>query len=125
MVDLVIEATEYSPFVSLNSSTGIIEFSGYGKMSDAQEFFEPIHEWIKNYLISPQPLTIWVCKLKGYNNRFGYWLRNLIDILNRSLKDKGQFEVHWCYVEEDENILGVGEDLEDMLNNVKFKFIEY
>jgi hypothetical protein len=94
-------------------------------MSDAQAFFDPVNEWIENYLKSPQPLTICICKLKGYNIPFGHRLRNLIDMLNKSLKNKGQFEVHWCYVEDDENILGVGEDLQDMLKNVEFKFIEY
>ncbi len=49
--DLVIPETELSPYVNLNAKNGIVELSGRALPEDADEFFNPILDWIDQFCL--------------------------------------------------------------------------
>ena len=124
MDSLSIDISSETPRIILDKENNILEIAGNSIPEDAQAFYDPILEWIDDYLTSPNPKTNFVFKLEYFNTASS---KSILELLKRlsSIHETKQSEVliNWRYEEDDEDILEAGEDYKTMVD-VPFKMVE-
>ena len=105
----ILTLTNNTPEVILDPK-GTIKFSGRLIHENAEDFFNPIEEWINEYFKNPAEITSVEISLE-YMNSAG--TKFLLDIIRKIThvhlkKNKKKFIINWHYSEEDEDILDKG-----------------
>jgi hypothetical protein len=119
----IISPTKNTPEVILDPK-GTIKFTGRLIPENADDFFNPIVEWINEYFCHPADITcVEICL--EYVNSVG--TKYLLDMINKithiHLKNnKGKFIINWYYEDIDQDMLEIGTILSSNLN-VPFNFI--
>lgn len=116
MEALVINETNLTPGISFESESGKLEIRGKSIPENSLEFYQPLYEWLDEYIEAPNDKTIVSVRLDYFNTSSS---KCILDILKRvdKLEDKG-FDVliKWYYDEEDEDMMEAGEDYSDLLD---------
>lgn len=123
METLNIEPFLQTPEINFNPETGVLYLSGKSYPADAIEFYKPIIEWSKQYVLKPASKTTLICEIEYLNSASQKQLVELI-LVFKPLYDSGKdFVVKWKYEEGDDDILSVGELVEHELE-IPFQFQE-
>ncbi|WP_299456040.1 DUF1987 domain-containing protein [uncultured Microscilla sp.] len=125
MKSLFIESTPYTPKVWLDTETNIFEISGESYSDDTVAFFEPIMEWLQEFLTkNTQPIEFNFCMNylnTGTSKRFVMIISILEDYYKSS---KVWTEVNWFVHTDDADIMTIGEDFQEYFEtipiNIKF-----
>ncbi|MFK8039389.1 MAG: DUF1987 domain-containing protein [Crocinitomicaceae bacterium] len=120
--NLQIEVTNETPRIDFNIETGILEISGVSISHQSDLFFQPINEWIANYIEIAKPVTQLIIKLDFFNISSS---KHLLDILYKlkSLQNKGLIvAVEWHYINTEDDMLELGQDYE-MMVRLPFKYV--
>ena len=123
MDTLNIDISSETPRIILDKEKNIMEMAGNSIPEDAQAFYDPILEWIDNYLTSPNPKTNFVFKLEYFNTASS---KLILDILFRlkSLNDAGNdVTVRWYHEENDMDMLLAAKTYVE-ITDLKFEFVE-
>lgn len=119
-----IKGTDESPEVILDKSTNEFSFEGKSLPEDVKQFYNPIHEWIEDYVKSPNPETILKFKMDYFNSASS---KQILDILETfaKVKDTGkEIIVRWYYFEDDEDMEDSGQGYSEMVD-IPFELISY
>lgn len=116
--------TPYSPEVILDRERSRFEFYGKCYPEDANEFFAPIIDWFREYVVSPNRETIILFKLDYFNTASSKRIVDILNILNEIHKQKKVIVVHWHYRTGDEDMFETGETFSEIVN-LPFKFTPY
>ena len=87
MEALRIEATIDTPGIILDSSNNVFEISGKSYPEDTKEFYSEVLHWMDLYVVTPNPKTNFVFKLKYFNSSS---YKPIFDILGKleAIKNK-------------------------------------
>jgi Domain of unknown function (DUF1987). len=105
----ILSPTKITPEVILDRK-GIIKMTGRLIPENAEEFFNPIEEWINEYFCNPAEITrIEIC-LEYINSTSSKYLFYIIHkIINIRLENNiERFIINWYYRDEDEDMLEKG-----------------
>jgi hypothetical protein len=115
MKTLNIEKTSITPSVNLDGGTGVFKISGVAAPEDAASFFDPILNWLDEYVSHPKDETVLTLNFDYFNisasKRILFLLYKLNDLFNTGKKVK----IQWVYNEEDEDMYELGQDYEYMV----------
>jgi hypothetical protein len=120
----IISPTKSTPEVILDPK-GTIKLTGRLIPENAEDFFNPIEEWINEYFNNPAEITcVEICL--EYLNSAG--TKYLLDIMHRIThihlkKNKKKFIINWYYNDYDEDMLEKGTFFSSNLD-VPFNFIK-
>jgi len=117
-----ITGTDDTPSVHLEKDKGIFELSGRSLPEDVTAFYQPILEWIDEYIKTPNDKTEFNFKLEYFNTASS---KIILDILLKfeEIVEKGkQVAVKWFYNEDEEDMLEAGEEYADIVD-VPFEYI--
>jgi hypothetical protein len=122
MEELRISPTKNTPEIVL-SPQGIIRIKGRSIHENVTDFFEPIENWISEYIAVPAEITSVDMNLEYFNSASAkVFIHILQKITYVSLKHK-KFVFNWYYEEGDDDILERGEYFASVLD-VRFNFIK-
>jgi hypothetical protein len=122
MEELRISPTKNTPEIILDPE-GIIRISGRSIHENVTDFFEPVEDWISEYITVPADLTSVDMNLEYFNSASAkVFIHILQKITYVSLKNK-KFVFNWYYEEGDDDILERGEYFASVLD-VRFNFIK-
>jgi hypothetical protein len=124
MEKLNIEPYLQTPEVIFDPATGKMLISGKSYPADAIEFYQPIISWVKKYAKSPAIKTKLVCELEYLNSASQKQLVELLMAFKPLSDSEHEFIVHWKYEEGDDDILSVGELIENELE-LPFSYEEF
>lgn len=114
-----IEATVDTPSVILDPQNNHFEISGKSYPEDTKEFYGPILQWIDEYVISPNPETTFVIKLKYFNSSS---YKPLFDIFTKLATIKNnKVAIQWYYKNGDSDMLESGEEFAELVK-LNFSF---
>lgn len=119
-----IKGTDESPEVILDKSTNEFSFEGKSLPEDVKEFYNPIHDWIEEYVKNPNPETVVKFKMDYFNSASS---KQILDILETfaKLKESGkEIAIKWYYFEDDEDMEDSGEGYSEMID-IPFELISY
>jgi hypothetical protein len=118
----LVEASQKTPLVHMDSEKGMIELKGRSTPEDIDKVYLPIMGWIDGYLKEPKSKTVINFHFEYFNSSTTKALMRLINKLVVIHKQgKTKLEINWLYFDED--MLEYGEDFEE-LTGIKFNFIE-
>jgi hypothetical protein len=123
MDPIYIEKSKTTPKVILDKNKEIFHFEGRSLPENAVNFYEPIINWITEYLENPNPTTVLTFELDYFNSSSSKVIFQIIQLLE-PLLDKGfDAKVNWRYHEEDEDTLESGQTYANLID-VPFMFSE-
>jgi hypothetical protein len=119
---ILIDKTADCPYVNFTES-GLLEIEGRSITEDVFSFWQPLIEWIENYIKTPAEHTKVVVYLDYTNSSSNKYLNEMMKLLDRCAADGNSVDITWRYEQDDESILMLGEDL-DALTAVPIKLEE-
>jgi hypothetical protein len=120
--ELKIPPTKNSPEIILNSD-GFIKIKGRSIQENVAEFFEPVDEWISEYVKDPADVTCVDVKLEYFNSASARVFITLFQKITWVTLKHKKFIFNWYYEEGDEDILERGEYFASVLD-VSVNFIK-
>ena len=113
MEKLEIEKTKSSPFVRLDPESGLFELGGESYPENAQEFFQPIIDWIDTFLDqSGIPITLRVT-LAYMNTSSTKYMIDILDRIEEEYTRGRKVSVEWCCDADNERALDTVEELKE------------
>ena len=121
MEKFYIEGDEFIPEINFDPDKDILCIAGESYHEYTGEFFEPIFEWIEDYIKLPGRKIKLKFRMDYFNTASSKCFYDIIEILNVYAQDNaGDLEVSWYYEEDDFDMLESGEDYaEDASVNIK------
>jgi hypothetical protein len=122
MEALVHEATPETPSVILDKEKNQFKMEGKSFPEEARSFYQPIIEWLKDYIKDPNEKTSFNINMEYYNTASSKMILEVLKVLKDLHKNGGEVEILWHYPEDDEDMLEAGEDYEEILQ-IPFKYV--
>ena len=99
--DLHIEATTKTPSADLISQTGELTLTGRSIPENAIRVYEPVFEWVKEYIKSPRPVTNLRLNLEYFNTATSIWIAKIAKELSTISKPDYVLFIHLYFSIED------------------------
>ena len=121
---LLIESTDTTPKVDFNVESGVFAIEGKAITNDAEAFFNPVLEWLTEYIKRPAELTTVNIKLDYFNISSSKRILFVFYKLNEIIEAGKNISVNWFYHVDEDDMYEVGQDFAFMVK-IPFEFIEY
>lgn len=121
---LSIKGTSQYPEVRFDARIGLLEFSGNSLPEDAKGFYEPLFDWINNYLEMPKEETTLSFKMIYYNTPSSKIIFQILKKFELVHNQSSKVKVLWQYPDDDIDMKYAGIDYSESIK-VPFEFIEY
>jgi hypothetical protein len=113
---LIIEGTPKSPQIELNPITGDFIFSGRSIPENAAKVYEPILNWVTEYILDARPVTNLRFNIEYFNTSSSLWLARILKVLTKiSQPDYVLFLHLYLPLEEFDELRGF-EDIKDVFS---------
>lgn len=113
MKNINIEKTNSTPGVQADSETGIIEISGKSYPENTAKFYQPIIDWIEDFIKLKKTGLIVKFEIQYFNSSTTKIFYNLLDMLDEARRKGKAVTVNWVYDPENENAIEAGENFQD------------
>jgi len=104
---ILIEQTPRTPQIDLNRVTGELVFSGKSIPENANKVYEPVFNWVSEYILNARPTTNIRLNLEYFNTATSLWLAKILKVLIQ-IKQTEYIIILHLYLEIDDY-----EDIED------------
>jgi hypothetical protein len=118
---ILIDKTADCPYVNF-SEDGLLEIEGRSITEDVFSFWQPLIDWVANYIRTPAEVTRAIFFLEYSNSSTNKYLNEMMKLLDQCFAKGNKVEVTWKYEEDDESILVLGQDL-DALTTLPLNFV--
>lgn len=119
---IYIEKTMKSPEVLFDRENGIISLKGNAILEDTIPFFEPLIQWVDEYVQNPKDTHVDI-DLEYFNTSAAKVFVCIFKSLSRIEQANRKLNINWIYCEDDEIIRDSGIDF-SKLSRLKFNMIE-
>ena len=124
MEKLAIEGTSKTPTIITDSDQGLVEIAGRSNPENSVEFYQPLMDWVDEYVKAPGQKTTVNIKLEHFNTSSSKMILDVFKRLEPVLDAKREIIVNWYYEDDDEELLEAGETYESM-SELPFLMIPY
>lgn len=112
MENLIIEATKYTPQITLDVN-GTISLVGKSYPENTFEFYAPMMEWVQNYFeTNAAEVTTVNLEIIYFNSSSSKLFFDFFDLLEEH-SENHTIKINWIYDEENESAEEAGEDFKD------------
>ncbi|MFA6137674.1 MAG: DUF1987 domain-containing protein [Sulfurimonas sp.] len=123
MENLKLEATKYTPEISLDMS-GVMSFVGKSYPENTFEFYSPVIEWIEAYFDGhAAERTVVNMEILYFNSSSSKLFFDFFDLLEEASVNN-VIEINWIYDEENESALEAGQDFLDDFEALKINLVK-
>lgn len=122
MKEFRLQQSKNTPEITL-LPTGLIKIRGRSIHENVTEFFEPVENWVEDYVKNPADLTCVDIMLEYFNSASARVLITLFQTITRVTIKNKKYIFNWYYEDGDDDILERGEYFASVLN-VTFNFIK-
>ena len=115
--NLFIEPTEKTPLIDLNLVSGDLILSGKSIPINAPRIFEPILEWVNEYIKNPRQTTNLRLNLEYFNTASSIWLAKIIKALGGIKNPESVLFLHIYFpIEDFDDIDDIKDDLSPVID---------
>ena len=112
---LQIDATQDCPGVLFDPESGIFKIEGKSLPENAPRFYQPLRDWLSEYVANPNPTTDFIFDLEYYNSSSARQLIELMFVLER-IPDSGEsIRICWFHDAADDLMRDRGEEMKHLL----------
>jgi hypothetical protein len=122
METLIIETTIQTPYICFDPDNNKFEISGKSLPEDADEFYQPIVQWIDKYVENPAPKTDFHFKMDYYNTASSRYISRIVHTLDEMAK-KNSVKIFWYYRSIDEDMESMGDEFYET-TDLDFELVE-
>ncbi|WP_258102548.1 DUF1987 domain-containing protein [Marinoscillum sp. MHG1-6] len=117
MIDILIEPTQTTPFVKIDSDEGLISFKGKSSPENSLGFYHPIIDKIKVLFADTDKPINANFSFRYFNTSSSKCLFDLFKALRQMMIENGkEIIINWFYEEDDDDMMETGEDFSDLLD---------
>ena len=110
---LIIEQTPKTPQIDLNQLTGDLILSGKSIPENAAKIYEPVLNWVTEYILNARPTTNLRLDLEYFNTASSIWLAKILKVLTRINEPDYVLIVHLYLPVEEFDEMNEFEDIND------------
>ena len=121
MEPLIIEPTSATPKIILDKNSGKFEIAGKSFPEESRSFFQPVFNWLEEYVKTPNNETLFVFKMEYFNSSSSLIILEILNLLETIFKQGKKVEVQWTHLEIDEDMYDAGEEYSELVK-VPFSF---
>jgi len=110
---LVIEQTAKTPQIDLNQLTGDLILSGKSVPENAAKVYEPVFNWVTEYILNARPTTNLSLNLEYFNTASSIWLAKILKVLIRIKEPDYVLIIHLYFPVEEFEEMKELEDIKD------------
>ncbi len=122
MTPLIIDRTEDQPHIVMDQSSGIFSIEGTSIPENTKKFYQPVFDWIEEYMKNPNQETILSFKMDYFNTSSTKVILDIMIHFKQLAKEGKMLIINWYFDEEDEDMLEAGNGFSSMLR-FPFNFI--
>jgi len=121
---LILQETKHTPEIRFENSSGLLRIKGRSFPEDAHSFYNPIMNWIDNYVLQSADDTYLEIFLEFFNTSSSKYFLEIFKKLKKieTYRNKN-VTVRWFYEKGDEDMYETGIDYRD-ISNLNFEIIE-
>jgi len=108
------------PEINLNYDKGLIELKGRSTPENTNDVYQPIIEWVKEYIKNPKPKTVVNIHFEYYNSSSAKYLARFFEQFIVLKENDLSLEINWFY--DDEELMDSGHDFSEIID-IDFNFI--
>jgi predicted membrane GTPase involved in stress response len=112
--NIFIEKSAKTPQIDFNQLTGELIFYGRSIPENAAKIYEPLLDWINDYVKSPHNTTNLRLNLEYFNTASSIWIAKIITALSKISKDNSVLFIHLYFDIEDFESMDM-EELKDII----------
>ncbi len=111
--ELHIEKTRYTPSIELRE--GGIRLEGRSVVNDPQPLYQPVYEWVDDYVKKVPEKTHIDLKFEYINSSSTKWIFEILKIFQKDPRLLDRTRVNWYYEKGDDDMKELGEILRSSL----------
>ena len=111
MKELIIEQATNTPLIDLNRVTGDLLFSGRSIPENATKVYEPVINWVKEYILEPNPTSNLRLDLEYFNTASSIYLARILKILGQIKVPEYVLIIHLYFPVEEFDEMNEFEDI--------------
>jgi hypothetical protein len=92
-----------------------MQISGRSIPEDALAFYQPVIQWLQNYLVNPEKQTMVSFRIEYINSGSNRFVFTILKLFDECYKKGSDITVNWYYEEDDDTIKGLGKDLQSLM----------
>jgi len=115
MKPLVLASTNQTPRVDFNAENGLLKIEGRSWSEDVNQFYNPLNEWLNNYLSCAAPETNFHVTLDYFNSASSKLIYQLFLKLIKLVDNGSKVTIQWRYQPNDEEMLEVGKEFREAI----------
>lgn len=123
METLELQAKNNTPYINFDATTGIMVMKGRSTPENSVEYYEPITNWVLNYIQTPAENTIIKVQFEYFNTSSSKCILDVLKKFAEIHKAGKSAKVEWYFEEDDEDMKEAGEDYGDIVK-MPFEVIE-
>lgn len=112
---LHLDRTLNTPEVKLDANAGLVEISGSSFPEDGIAIYQPVLDWIGQYLLHPKDTTVNI-ELEYMNTVSAKILLTIFKSLSVIKKKDYKLMINWTYMEDDEDMEDTGRSFAKLAN---------
>jgi SiaC family regulatory phosphoprotein len=115
--NMFVEQTDKTPLIDLNSLSGELILSGKSIPINAPRIFEPIIDWVNEYVKNPRQTTNLRLNLEYFNTASSIWLAKIVKALSSINKPECVLILHIYFpIEDFDDIDDIKDDLSPVID---------
>jgi SiaC family regulatory phosphoprotein len=115
--NMLLEQTDKTPLVDLNYMSGELIISGRSIPINAPRIFEPILDWVNEYIRNPRQTTNLRLNLEYFNTASSIWLAKIVKALTGINKPDSILILHIYFsIEDFDDIDDIKDDLSPVID---------
>lgn len=115
---LKIVQTELTPKVVFDAENEIFEIIGRSMPYNSVSFYEPLHNWINQYKLFPNPKTEFVFKLDYFDTSSSKQILEIMKTLMKINHNGNEIVIQWYYEKNDEYLQEAGEEYAEIVGSI-------
>ena len=124
MLPLILDKTQDTPEIILNKIENQFDFFGTSIPENTKKFYQPILNWINNYIEDANEETVVNFKMTYFNTSSTKSLLDIMIQFKQLAKNGKMLIINWYFSADDEDMLEAGEGFSKMVR-FPFNYIKY
>ena len=116
--------TARTPTIELDNQQGKILLEGRSSPENAKEFYQPVIDWLDEYVKNPAENTSMVINLEHFNTSSSKFLMEVFRRMRYLSDNDYKYDITWMYEEDDLEMLDTAETYE-VMTGMRFKKVSY
>lgn len=112
----IIDATEDSPKITLDSEKSVFTIEGNSYPEHAVMIYNPVIEWIEDQINSNASEINGVFYFSILSSASHKVIYDILQKLHNYQKQGGRVQIKWLYHDDDDDMLDIGEDFADSID---------